>query len=72
MKVYRVMIYDRDEGMTLTWFGNKRVAEKVLRDAQAERDEPAVGPEGVEEVNIPTDKEGLLRWLNANFNRDNG
>lgn len=72
MKIIRVMFYDAHEGRVLSWFGNKKAANAWFKEQQKDRGEPPLGPEGVDEIEIPTSKEGLLKWLNDNFNRDNG
>lgn len=72
MKIYRCTIYDRDLGTLLSWHSSRREAEQALRREQRERGEPAVGPEGVDAVEIPTDRTGLILWLNTHFDSNNG
>jgi len=48
------------------WTNTPKVPEGPLTREEAQ------GPEGVRLVEIPTDKEGLIEWLNANFTTDNG
>lgn len=70
MKIYRCTIYDAHEGAMLSWHASRREAEQALRSEQRERDEPVVG--SVDAIDFPTDRAGLLSWLNAHFDRDNG
>ena len=72
MKLYRCMIYDAARGTLFSWHSSRREAEQILRREQRARGEEACGPEGVNAVEIPTDRAGLLAWLNAHFNSDNG
>jgi hypothetical protein len=72
MKIYRCDKYDVIRGRLVSWHASRREAERELRDFQRERGETASGPEGVEEVNLPTNKAGLLIWLNSNLDTDNG
>jgi hypothetical protein len=71
VKIYRTAFHDADEGTILSWHSSRREAEKALRELQAGRDRPQ-GVEEVEQVILPTDRAGMLRWLNARFDRDNG
>jgi hypothetical protein len=72
MKLYRCMKNDAGLGTLLSWHASKREADAELRRHQKAREDSASGPEGVEAVDVPTDKAGLLLWLNANCNTDNG
>lgn len=72
MKIYRCDCFDDDLGCRVSWHPSKREAEQHLRVFQQERNGEAMGPESVKEVNVPTTKRDLLRWLNANFTSDNG
>lgn len=72
MKLYRVNLGDRDIGRLVEWFGNKVDAERRLRHWQRENGTDNGGfPESIEAVSVPTDKAGLIRWLNANLGTDN-
>ncbi len=71
MRLYRCNSYEKDAGTVVSWHGSKAEAERELRHFQKERGSEAVGPESIEPTDIPTDKAGLLHWLNVNFNRDN-
>lgn len=72
MKLYRCMKNDAGLGTMLSWHANKQEAEAELRRHQKERGDTASGPEAVEAVDVPTDKAGLLQWLNSNLSSDNG
>jgi hypothetical protein len=72
MKIYRCNKFDADLGAMLSWHASGRAAQAELRRFQKERNEPPCGPEGVEAVDVPTDRAGLLEWLNREFNADNG
>ncbi len=71
MKIYRCAFHDASLGLMLTWHSSRRQAEHELRRLQSQRDAPS-GVEAVELVEIPTDRNGLLSWLNRNFGSDNG
>lgn len=72
MKVYRCMKNDAGLGTLLSWHASKREADAELRRHQKERNDQACGPESVESVDVPTDRAGLLQWLNSRVNVDNG
>lgn len=72
MKLWRVNVYEPFEGCCVSWHSSKEKAATFLKSEQSEREFEAAGPEGIEEVTIPTDKAGLIDWLNRNLNRDNG
>ena len=71
MKIYRCSFHDADEGLIFSWHSSKSEAVEALRSLRSERG----GGNGVEEVetlDIPTDRAGLLGWLNRTFTSDNG
>lgn len=72
MKIYRCTKNDADMGSLLSWHSSKREAEAKLKRHQRERGETACGPECVEAEDIPTDRAGLIGWLNRNFDTNNG
>ena len=72
MKIYRCTKSDAGLGTLLSWHASKREADAELRRFQKERGESPTGSEGVDAVNLPTDQVGLLTWLNAHFDCDNG
>lgn len=71
MKIYRACFHDADEGTCVSWHASKREAERALRELQAGRETPQ-GVEDVARIDLPTDRAGLLSWLNRNLNHDNG
>jgi hypothetical protein len=75
MKVYKVYWHTVDMGGQLSWHATKRDAEHDLAEAIAIREaggEGVGGPEGIDVEDIPTDKAGLIKWLNHNLSTDNG
>lgn len=73
MRIWRCNCYDANLGTLVSWHASRKAATQTLRTFQEERgDQQRTGPEGIDEVEIPTDKKGLLKWLNAHFNTDNG
>lgn len=66
MIVYRVM-YQTADGVFLKW-GETRAAADALA-ANLRRDGHQAG---VRKVEVPTDRAGLVQWLNINYNSDNG
>jgi hypothetical protein len=75
MKVYKVYYHTVAMGATIEWHRTKGEAEAAFSDALAYREEcgeGGCGPEGIEVVDIPTDKAGLIEWLNHNLSTDNG
>ena len=72
MKIYRCDFFDSFEGVQVTWHASKADAAKNLRYLQKARGTLANGPEGISAEEIPTDKAGLIDWLNDNLNTDNG
>ena len=69
MKIYRATYWDRDHGQLPSWHSNKNSA-KIWASEMLENG-PSQGPCEVELWDIPTDKRGLIGWLNANFRSDN-
>jgi hypothetical protein len=72
MKIYRCTKNHKDFGNMLSWHSSKREADAELRRFQKERGDSPNGPEDVDVVDVPTDRAGLLAWLNAHFDCDNG
>jgi hypothetical protein len=65
MKLYRAKHCD---GARLSWHASKRAAEKALREDETS---PALCfPEEVEQVAVPTDRAGLLDWLNRHVSSE--
>lgn len=77
MKIYKTYWQDASEGFCQSWHPSMREADRALvarrrehKDRTGSKDDPE--PMGVDVVNVPTDKQGLIGWLNTNFSRDNG
>jgi hypothetical protein len=70
MRLYKVSYLDINAGMVTAWAGTQLDAKAVQKDMRARRvgaDEPKI-----EEIDFPTDKPGLLAYINEHFVRDNG
>lgn len=74
MKIYRVSVQTPHEGWVLGWAGSRREAGATAREIREQYEVDADDPDLsiIEQVEIETDKAGLLAWLNAHFTRDNG
>jgi hypothetical protein len=72
MKIYKCVFCDAMNGSCVSWHPNKRGADAELTALRLGRGEGAAGPEGVSLVDVPTDKRGLIEWLNTNLTTDNG
>ena len=69
MRVWRTVFWDDSAGKMYSWHASAREATK----AQAENKRTRTGMAmEVEPIDIPTDKKGLLEWLNSNLEYDNG
>jgi len=69
MKLYRIQARHNEEGTIYTWAGTQataKVAAKQMNDTHHFdlEDDPTI-----EVVEVPTDKKGLLRWLNVYVGR---
>ena len=74
-KFYKLMWYDAHRGRLLSWAANKKDANIRKREILSEyKNKPKdyERPVEITEIDIPTDKGGLARWLDRNFNKDNG
>lgn len=71
MKLYRVDARHSEEGTMHEWCGTQADAARAVKKFKNEFE---VDPDSVEvkPVDFPTDKPGLLRWLNVYVIRDNG
>ena len=69
MKIHRVSYYIDHDGLTYEWAPTKAAA-KAIENGLFTRED--VGEVEIELVEIPTDKAGLIEWLNQNLTRDNG
>lgn len=65
MRIYCVSYDDHDRGTVLHWTGSRQKAERFAREAG-----PSIST--VIKHEIPTDKTGLVDWLNKHFDLDNG
>jgi len=63
MKVYRVQ-YLIDDGWAYEWFTTKAEAKQAIKEIKDERGEDALFESEPELRVIPTDKKGLVQWLN--------
>lgn len=73
MKVYKISYHHPDIGCQLAWAASQREAKKALREIIAGYDNPQdAEPGNIEQVDIPTDKAGLIDWLNRWVDTDNG
>lgn len=70
MKVYELAHMDASEGACLSWHASKNAVAHALADIRKEhgRDTPFV----VTPHDIPTDRDGLISWLNTHVTTDNG
>jgi len=68
MKVYRVH-YQTDGGWVNEWFATKAEAKQAIKEIKNERKDDEINGDGLLDSEpelkvIPTDKKGLVRWLN--------
>jgi len=63
MKVYRVR-YLIDSGLAHEWFATKAEAKQAIKEIKDERGDDALFESEPELRVIPTDKKGLVQWLN--------
>lgn len=73
MKVWKINYHHPDMGHRLAWAGSLAKAKDLLKAILAEEyDDPSdAEPISIEPVSIPTDKAGLLAWLNNWFDSQN-
>lgn len=71
MKIYRATCWDKNRGQMVSWHGTRLSAEKWIKIFRPENGEEQ-GPTDWDLIDVPTDKAGLIRWLNINMNTDNG
>lgn len=72
MILYRLDYSDPDHGIVIQWFKSKR--ERTAAISQLRREIPSLDSASfaMSEVTFPITKTAVVRWLNANLNRDNG
>lgn len=73
MKLYRLNVFDAHEGTIVIWAGNQRDVRHAL-EGYAHSHGTTLNnlTYDLKVVAVPTGKYSLIRWLNENFNRDNG
>lgn len=69
MKIWRTWTSDPHEGTVYQWSSTKAEAIRARRIMKEEGYDTDIA---IEQVDIPTDKRGLVNWLNDNFTLDNG
>lgn len=72
MKIWRLDISDPYEGTIVSWHSSKRKAKAECARLRHELGSDMVFIQDVRPVEIPTNRSGLVHWLNKHFNRDNG
>jgi hypothetical protein len=65
MKLYRIQGRHREEGNIYAWAGTAADAKKTAAKMDDEHHFKLDDFPTVEIVEVPTDKQGLLRWLNV-------
>lgn len=70
MKLHKLTYDDRDHGLCLEWF--TRVSDAYLRIKELQGELGYTPNHTITPMEIPTDKNGLMNWLNEHFTRDNG
>ena len=63
MKVYRVQ-YQNNDGCAYEWYATKAEAKRAIKEIKDEWGDDALFESEPELRVIPTDKKGLVRWLN--------
>jgi hypothetical protein len=86
VKLYRADVHDPDDGTLVVWGSSKVKCAKAVRKLVRDRKESYLASETIDErdnakhvlatklyaVEVPTTREALVKWLNMNFNTDNG
>lgn len=70
MKVYKLTHFEPSDGSLLSWHGSKADAAKACVAIRKERGHDAEF--SVTPHDIPTDRAGLIDWLNTHVTTDNG
>lgn len=74
MNVWKGTVNDPDLGNLLVWAGSESACKKLCKEVAEEGDYPD-NPRSILTIvpmKIPTDKAGLIEWLNSWFGTDNG
>lgn len=71
MRVWKATFDDPDMGIMVCWGATRRLAEAQAESLLGVVPGEPIGEIDVEPVDIPTDKGGLIEWLNLHFDREN-
>lgn len=69
MKIYRVRLNHDTHGQLYSWHPNKKDATKEARVCAQDEANDSIE---VQLIEFPTDKKGLIEWLNIHLQTDNG
>jgi hypothetical protein len=69
MKLYRIQARHNEEGTIYAWVGTQADAKKAAKAMDDEHHFKLYTDPTIEVVEVPTDKKGLLRWLNVYVGR---
>ncbi len=72
MRVWKAYWDDVSLGSMQSWHPSKNDARSAFATKKRDGDHSGADSGGYELIEIPTDKAGLINWLNRNFNTDNG
>jgi hypothetical protein len=73
MKVWNLSYHAADIGTMQEWYGSKAAALKRRAELRRASDDPDdLEPIAVSQLSIPTNKAGLLAWLNKHVDTENG
>lgn len=67
MKVWKAWTTHPHDGYLQVWASSERAVRTLARNEWSTQ-----ASLHVEQIEIPTNKAGLIEWLNSNFNTDNG
>lgn len=67
MKLWRASGSDSNMGSVQVWASSQKAVRELYDNSYYGKK-----PDMVEQIDIPTDKAGLIDWLNQNFGTDNG
>ena len=71
MQFFKITYFNVAEGNCASFAPSLGAAEAILACVRRTGEADPEHPSAVVRVEIPTDKEGMLRWLNLNCNREN-
>jgi hypothetical protein len=72
MKLYRIQAVHDEYGTMYAWAGTQANAKKAAKEMDDMHHFKLDADPTIEVVEVPTDKKGLLRWLNVYVSRCNG